>query len=196
LKTSARHHLHPSTPHGRYDVTLQRRPICFEKPLRDITCIHRLHKEDTTSPCNEGLYVFEKPLHNLTCFHRLHMGDTTSHCNGRHNSYEQSMRAITCTHRFHLKDTTPHCNGYLYVFEKPLRNITCIHRLHMEEATSHCNGGLYVLKNISATTWKIRRHLATEAYMFLINLSATPPACISTPHGSYDVTLQRRPICF
>ena len=45
---------------------------------RDITCIHRLHMEATTSYRNGGLYVFDKCFRDVTCIHRLHMGQLFS----------------------------------------------------------------------------------------------------------------------
>ena len=127
-QTLARRHQHPSTPHGRYDVTSQRRPICFLKSLRVVTCIHGVHMEDTTS----------------------------------------------------------YRKGFLYVYNKSVRDVTCIHRPHMEDTTSHRNGGLYVFQSLCATspasidfTWKRRRHhIATGSYMFLKSLCATSPASI------------------
>ena len=203
--------------------------MSFENSLHNVTCVHRLHMEDTTSHRNGGLYVFEESLCDVTCIHRPHMIYTTSHRNGGLYVFDKSLRDVTCIHRLHMEDTTSHRNGGLYVFEnasarrhlhpsmenttshrngglmfltkicatspaavdptwkirrhiatdativitKTMRGITCIHRFHLKDTTPHCNGGLYVLKNHSTTsptsidsTWKKRRHIATEAYMF------------------------------
>ena len=81
-------------------------------------------------------------------------------------------------------------NGGLYVFDKSLRDVTCIHRPHKEDTTSHHNGGLYVFDKTCATspasidyTWKIRSHIATDAYMFLKTSPASiDPTCTIRRH--------------
>ena len=145
LKVSARRHLHPSSSHGRYDVYRNGGLYVFDKSLRDVTCIHRPHKEDTTSHHNGGLYVFDK-----IC--------ATSPAS---IDYTWKIRRHIATEAYMLLRIS-------------LCDVTCIHRLHMEDTTSHRNGGLTVFEHMYA-----RRHLHT-----------------STPHRRYDVTSQRRPICF
>jgi len=87
-----------------------------------------------------------------------------------------------------MEDTTSPCNGGLYVFDKPFRDTTCMHIDSTWKLRRHLTTEAYMfLKHLSATspasknsTWKKRRHLATEAYIDLKNLSATSPASIDS----------------
>ena len=77
-----------------------------------------------------------------------------------------------------------------------LRDVTCIHRLHMEDTTSYRDGGLSVFENISLrdvtcildSTWKIRRHIATEAYVFL-KMSLRDVTCIHRLHMKDNIAI-------